>query len=173
MMKRLFRLARDQKGAAAIELALVAPVLAVMVAGVADISIAYSRRLEIEQAAQRAIEKVMQTTGETTPADEIKREACIQINGATTTTTTSGGVTTTTTSCAPGRIDISDIDAEYTLKCNGVEKAYTLDCAAGETEVRYIETTVHDYYEPMFPLHWGTGADGKYHLRATAGVRVA
>lgn len=168
MMAQLRRLARSQHGTATIELAIAAPVLAMLVAGISDISIAYGRKLEIEQAAQRAMEKVMQTTGADTPADTIKREACIQINGSV--TTTADGVTTTT--CAAGRISLDHVTAEYTLTCNGVSKTYTLDCAAGEVEVRYIRTTVTDSYTPMFPINWGTSPDGKYHLSATAGVRV-
>ncbi len=78
MMRKLFALARSEDGAALVELAIVAPVLAMLVAGVADISIAYSRELEIEQAAQRAIEKVMQTSGNDTPEDAIKKEACFR-----------------------------------------------------------------------------------------------
>jgi len=58
-MKALRRLAREERGAAVIELALVAPILAIMIAGITDISIAYGRRLELEQAVQRSIEKVM------------------------------------------------------------------------------------------------------------------
>jgi Flp pilus assembly protein TadG len=174
MIRRLIRSARSDEGTATIELAIVAPVLAMMVAGVADLSVAYGRKLEIEQAAQRAIEKVMQTTGSETPADEIKREACIQINGSEEVNVldANGAVTGTTTVCKAGRISIADVDATYTLTCNGVSQAYTTDCTAGQVEVRYIEATVHDVYEPIFPITWGTGSDGVYQLSATAGVRV-
>ena len=60
----------------------------------------------------------------------------------------------------------------YTLKCNGVVTAYTSDCTAGQTEIRYITTTVFDNYTPMFDLHFNTGEDGMYHLVGAAGVRV-
>ena len=66
MMRFLRKLARNRSGTATIELALCAPILATMVIGVSDISIAYGKKLELEQAAQRAMEKVMQTTGEDT-----------------------------------------------------------------------------------------------------------
>jgi Flp pilus assembly protein TadG len=167
-MSQLRRLARSQGGTATLELAIAAPVLAMLVAGISDISIAYGRKLEIEQAAQRAMEKVMQTTGADTPADTIKREACIQINGAVETTT--NGVTTT--SCAPGRISLNNVTANYTLTCDGVSKSYTLDCTTGQVEVRYITVTVTDSYTPMFVTTWATGGNGKYDLSATAGVRV-
>src|SRR5438876_373458 len=64
--RRLFRLASDRRGAAVIELALVAPVMALMVIGIVDISNAFSHKLALEQGVQRAIERIEQTTADTT-----------------------------------------------------------------------------------------------------------
>ena len=161
MIRRLATLAREESGAVIIELALVAPILAVMVIGVADISTAYGKKLELEQAAQRAIEKVAQTTGADTPENTIKTEAVCQYNG-----TTSGGA------CLTDGISASDVTVTYTLTCDGAEQAYDTDCAGTALEVRYIEAAVVDTYEPMFPIHFGTESDGTYHLEGTAGVRV-
>jgi Flp pilus assembly protein TadG len=162
MMRRLLRLARDRKGAAVIELALAAPILATMVIGVTDISIAYGRKLELEQAAQRAIEKVAQTTGETTPEDTIAKEAMCQYNS---TEPDDLGI-------CPGPVTADDVTVSYSLKCNGVVTPYTDDCTAGQVEIRYISATVRDNYTPMFDLHFNTREDGTYHLEGTAGVRV-
>jgi Flp pilus assembly protein TadG len=162
MMKKFAKLARDDSAAVLIELALAAPMLALMVMGISDISSAFSKRLELEQAAQRAIEKVMQTTGEDTPEGTIKREAVCQYNG-----TKADG------SCKTAPITVDSVTVEYMLTCNNVVTAYNTDCVSGQTEYRYIEATVRDTYTPMFPIHFGTGADGKYSLSATAGVRVA
>lgn len=161
-MRRLLNLARDRKGAAVIELALAAPILATMVIGVTDISIAYGQKLELEQAAQRAIEKVAQTTGESTPEDTIKKEAMCQYNG---TEPDAEGI-------CPGAVTADDVTVEYSLKCNGAATAYNLDCATGQTEIRYITATVRDNYAPMFDLKFNTREDGTYHLEGTAGVRV-
>jgi Flp pilus assembly protein TadG len=183
MIGRLRALARCEKGAAAVELAIVAPVLAMFVAGVADISIAYSRELEIEQAAQRAIEKVMQTSGNETPADAIQKEACKQINGAVSVTRTvtstdeETGVTTTgpvtTIDCAEGRMELSDITVTFELTCDGAPVAnYDSECLPTQTTSRYVSATVNDEYDPIFPISWGTNAEGVYELSTTAGVRV-
>jgi Flp pilus assembly protein TadG len=59
---RSIRLLADARGAAVIEMALIAPVLALGVIGIVDVSNAYSRKLALEQGAQRAIEKIMNTT---------------------------------------------------------------------------------------------------------------
>jgi Flp pilus assembly protein TadG len=165
MMRRLKQLARGNKGAAVVELALAAPILATMVIGVTDISVAYGKKLELEQAAQRAMEKVMQTTGENTPSDTIKKEAVCQYNGT---------APDAKTGICPGTISDSNVTVTYSLKCNGVAKDYTtVDCDKGETEIRYITATVTDKYTPMFNMHFGTNSDGTYHLSVTAGVRVA
>src|SRR5687768_7294573 len=63
MIRRLSSLRRDERGAAIIELAIVAPVLALLTIGVVDMANGFATKLKLEQAAQRAIEKVMQTTG--------------------------------------------------------------------------------------------------------------
>jgi hypothetical protein len=125
-----------------------------------DISVAYGKKLQLEQAAQRAIEKVAQTTGEDTVSNTIKTEAVCQYNGV------SG------TACKESPITADDVTVTFKLSCNGVDTLWTLDCAGGQTEVRYITAKVVDTYTPMFPLHFGTQEDGKYHLSATAGVRV-
>lgn len=174
MMGRFQTLAREERGAAIIELAMIAPVLALMVIGVTDVSIAYGRRLELEQAVQRAIEKVMQTTGDTTVAGTIQKEAVCQVNGANPDGT-----------CATGRIATSDVTVTYRLECTTTGGARTnqesadadtfdaFTCAnATDSEARYILATAREIYAPMFSIHFGTGPDGVYNLSATAGVRV-
>ena len=161
MIALLTKLRRDRRGTAIIELALVAPVLAAMFIAVTDISVAYGKKLQLEQAAQRAIEKVAQTTGEDTLQATIKSEAVCQFNGLNANGT-----------CKAAPLTTADVAVTFSLKCNGTTKTWTLDCNAGETEVRYITTTISYIFAPRFPLHFGTEADGTYHLSSTAGVRV-
>ena len=84
MRSRSSGLSRDKRGAVIIELAIVAPVLALMAIGVIDLSNAYSRKLALEQGAQRAIEKIMQTTADTTVEATLTNEALCQVNGTNT-----------------------------------------------------------------------------------------
>ena len=152
-LPQLRRLLLDQGGLAVVELALAAPILALMVVGVADLSTAYSRKLALEQAAQRAIEKIMQTTGSTTPDATLKAEAVAQ---------------------AGGGLVADDVTVSYKLFCNAVEAPDPEgNCAPGETEARYISVTVSDEYRPIFPIHFtGMNADGNYPVNATAGMRI-
>lgn len=151
MFERILDFRRDSRGTATIELALIAPIFATMVIGVVDISMAVGRKLSIEQAAQRSIEKVMQTTGETTAEETIIAEAADQ-----------------------GDVPPENVTVTYRLECDATPVAdYNEKCAAGQIESRYIEVNVVDSFTPMFPVRWaGLGDDGKFHISATAGMRT-
>lgn len=165
----------DDRGAAVIEMALVAPVFALMVIGISDMSNAYSQKLALEQGAQRSIEKVMQTTGLTTVEDTIKTEAVCQINGV-----------NTDGSCKTTPISASNVTVTYRLECKDSGGGITsqtntdaatfddLECPPSTTESRYLEVLVEDKYTPIFPVHFAsfTEADGTYHLSARAGMRT-
>lgn len=152
MIRRLInRLRQDERGAAIIELALVAPILAAMTVGVIDLSQGFSRKLVLEQAAQRSVEKVMQTTGEQSVDDTIKGEAA-----------EAAGIPT------------SQVTVTYVLTCNGVTQAdYATECVDDRTEVRYMSVSVWDTYAPMFPIRMsGMQSNGTYKLVATTGIRT-
>ena len=175
-MRKLFALSRDNRGAAVIELALVAPVFALMTIGIVDMSNAFSRKLALEQAAQRAIEKVMQTTQLDTVEGTLKTEACDQVDGV-----NADG------SCKNTPITVDNVsvtfrqectDASGTMSTRTTTDADTFDgyiCATGTTkESKYISVTVTDTYTPLFPVHFFeyNSSSGGYDLSATAGVRT-
>jgi len=165
----VIRLARslrsDDNGAAIIELALVAPVLALMTIGTVDMANAFGCKLRLEQAAQRSIEKVMQTTGELSVEGTITQEALCQYNGV-----NEDG------ECNDAPITEDNVTVTHRLECNGVEKIVTetdTDCAEGETESRWIQVRVWDDYAPLFPVHFsGIDAGNKYRIEALAGMRT-
>jgi Flp pilus assembly pilin Flp len=160
MMRLLRSLRSDDRGAAIIELAMIAPVLALMTIGVVDLSNGFGRKLRLEQAAQRSIEKVMQTTGSLTVEETIANEAVCQYNG------TAAGV------CLTAPLTTDAVTVVHRLECDGVETEDP-DCAPNEQESRWIQVTVEDDYTPMFPIHFsGIGGDNKYHINATAGMRT-
>ncbi|MGN6058291.1 MAG: TadE/TadG family type IV pilus assembly protein [Sphingomicrobium sp.] len=167
------RLAADQRGAAVIELAIIAPIFALMTIGVVDMSNAYSRKLALEQGAQRAIEKIMQTTANDTVENTLATEVVCQVNG----TDPSGN-------CLTSPITTANVTVTFRLECNSggtITSQTTTDpttfdamtCASG-TPSRYIQVGVTDKYTPMFPIHFAAynTSDGTYHLSATAGMRT-
>ena len=143
-------LARNQRGSVIIELAFIAPILATMIVGVVDLSAAYGRKLVLEQAAQRAVEKIMQTTGEDTVDATIRNEAA-----------------------AAAGIPVSQVTVSFTLTCNGVSTDYATKCADASTAVRYIEISLWDTYTPIIPATFtGMNSDGTYTLTAKNGIRT-
>ncbi len=175
MSRNLKHLAADAGGAAIIELALIAPVFALMTIGIVDISNAYSRKLALEQGAQRAIEKIMQTTEDDSVEGTLRTEAICQVNG-----TNDDGT------CKSSPITADDVTVTYRLECmNGttVDSSTTetdstvfdaLTCDTTETPNRYIQVALTDKYTPMFPIHFGTynADDNSYHIEAQAGMRT-
>jgi Flp pilus assembly protein TadG len=168
-------LARDQRGAAVIELAMVAPVLALTVIGIVDMSNAFSRKLALEQGTQRAIEKIMQTTETSTVQDTLTNEAVCQVNGD-----NSDG------SCKTSPITASNVTVSWRRECTDSGGAMTATtyttstdfdagaCGSGTvTEANYIQVRIDDVYTPLFPIHFAAiNGDGTYHLSATAGMRT-
>ena len=175
--RSLLKVRSDDRGAAVIELALVAPVLALTVIGIVDISNAYSRKLALEQGAQRAVEKIMQTTETSTVENTLKTEAVCQVNGLNTNGT-----------CKTSPITSSDVTVTYRLECKNASSGSitststttdatafdNLGCGTNEKEQRYVEVALTDKYYPLFPIHFRgfTSADGSYHIAATAGMRT-
>ena len=174
MIARLRTLLANQDGAALIEMAMLAPVFAMMVVGVVDMSNAFSRKLALEQGAQRAIEKIMQTTEDTTVESTLKTEAVCQVNGV-----------NTDGSCKTSPITAANVTTSYTQECTDSGGTVTTtpftdpvlyeasNCPTTSKEADYLSITVTDQYTPLFPLHFAAyNSDGTYHLSATAGMRI-
>ena len=119
-MIRLRTLRDDDRGAAIIELAMVAPVLALMTIGVVDLSNGFGKKMKLEQAAQRAIEKVMNTTGDTTVESTIIAEAAAQ-----------------------AEITTDKVKVNYRLECNGNVSSAT-ECAEGEKQAGEFHVKIQE-----------------------------
>lgn len=184
-MRRLhrIRLLANDRGAAVIEMALIAPVLALGVIGIVDVSNAYSRKLALEQGVQRAVEKIANTTENSTVESTLANEVQCQVNGSTTTSSTSGGVTTTTTTCNTSATQNITVNWRFDCTTGGATTSTStassatydaLVAACAGTRAGYLQVTVTDKYSPLFPIHFAAfnTSDSTYHLAATAGVRT-
>lgn len=149
MIGRLIKLVRDRKGAAVVELAVIAPMIALLTVGIVDLSNGFSRKLKIEQAAQRSIEKIMNTSASDTIEATLAAEAAAQ-----------------------GDVPLENVQVSYRLECDGVQTA-AAECPEDQESSQWISVTVTDEFEPMFARQFkGAGVDGTYQLSATAGVRI-
>ena len=146
------RLSQDEGGASIIELALVAPILATLLIGMVDLSRAYSRKLMLELAAQRAIEKIQQYQSTTSTYGTLQAEAAAAAGGPT-----------------------SDVAIDFWLECDGTRAAnYNSVCATGQTYGRWVSVDITGTFTPMFRVRrWmGSNADGTFTIHGIAGMRT-
>jgi Flp pilus assembly protein TadG len=161
MIRFTQRLVRDEGGASLIELALIMPFFASMVIGVVDLSRAYSAKLQLEQAAYRAIEKVQQYQASEDTYSTLSTEA--------TTAATAAGFTNPT------------VTIDYWLECNGVRQGdgtpgngYDTTCPTAGQTARWVKVDIAGKFTPMFASrHWpGANSDGTFTLHGKAGIRT-
>ena len=151
-MMRTLTLSRDERGASIIELALVAPVLASMLIGMVDLSRAYSYKLKLEQAAQRAIEKVQAYQTTTRTYSTLQTEAA---NAA--------------------GVPASNVTIDYWLECNGTRaSSYDSTCTSGQTYGRWVSVTVQGTFTPMFRSKYypRANSDGTFTIQGKTGMRT-
>lgn len=149
-MALLSLLRRDERGTSVIELALAAPILAVLTVGIIDLSEGFSQKLRLEQAAQRAIEKVMNGRANTTTIAALKTEAA----------TTAG-------------VPESNVTTDFWLECNGTRATnYNSACSANQTYARYLSVSIRKTYTPFFNYKFHSRAENTYSLTGAATVRT-
>ena len=147
------KLLANQDGTSVIETALLAPILGGLVVGTIDLAMGYSERLQLEQAAHRSIERVMQQrTASSDYSAELKAEAA-----------TAAGVSQT------------NVTVNQWLECNAVVQDADVEFCPNDTDIyaRYVEVVITDTYTPFIgTLFPGTNNDGTYPLTGTAGIRI-
>lgn len=158
MIRLLRTLARDERGASVIEMAMVTPLLGSLLIGMVDISRAYSAKLMLEQSAYRAIEKVQQYQTTDSTYNTLKSEAVSAAQAA--------GFT---------NVSDSDVTIDYWLECNGTRQAdYATSCPDGQTYARWVTIDIAASFTPMFSSRrWpGANTDGTFTLHGKAGLRT-
>lgn len=121
-------LARDERGTAYIELAMVVPVLLLLLLGSIDMSRLISTRIDLEQAAQRTTDYALSARPTNDETAYLVAEAA----------NASG-------------IAAENISAEIYLVCNGVRTVdFSGGCGGGQTRARYVSISIQDQVEPFF-----------------------
>lgn len=151
MIRRTLRLLADDRGSSVIEMGLVAPFLAAMLIGMVDLSRAYSTKLQLEQAAQRTIEKVQVSSYD--PSDD----ATLQQDAAD----------------AAG-VSAANVTVLSWLQCNNspTKQAFASSCNGSEPFARYVAIRIRKDYTPLFRVKWDRTASGTWNVRGEAGIRV-
>ena len=158
MIRHVTALAQDERGASIIEMAMAVPVLASLLIGMVDISRAYSAKLQLEQAANRAVEKVQQYQASASTYDTLKAEAG-------------------TAARAAGFTSVADNDVviDFWLECNGTRQSdYNTTCTSGQTYARWVTVDIPGTFTPMFSSRrWpGANSNGTFTLHGRAGLRT-
>jgi Flp pilus assembly protein TadG len=158
MIRHMTSLARDDRGASIIEMAMAMPVLASLLIGMVDISRAYSAKLQLEQAANRAVEKVQQYQASESTYTTLQGEAGAAARAA-----------------GFSSVADSDVVIDYWLECNGTRAAdYDTTCPSGQTYARWVTVDIPGTFTPMFSSRrWpGANTDGSFTLHGKAGLRT-
>jgi Flp pilus assembly protein TadG len=160
MMRKPSALLRDESGASIIEMGLMMPVLATLLIGMVDLSRGYSAKLQLEQAAQRSIERAMNGEKDTDLFESLEDEAV-----------------------AAAGVSASAVEIRFWLECDGVSQntnpaTMVADyensvCDDGEPQARYVNVRIEKVFTPMFGTRFaGARSDGTYLLEGEAGIRV-
>lgn len=164
MTRPVWNIVRDESGTSLIEMALVMPILASLAIGMVDIARGYSSKLALEQAAQRAIERVQQYQSTESTYDLLDSEAAAAARDA--------GFTTAAD---------TDVAIDYWMECDGTRKGngtagngYDASCAPGEDTLRYISLKITQKFKPLFGTKYfpGANSDGTYTINGTAAIRT-
>lgn len=152
MMRRLAHLRRNRAGAAAMEAAIMLPIVAGIMMAALDFSNGWLTKLRLEQAAQRGIELVAARKGVATSYDYARTEMISAWGDAYTSAT-----------------------VDSWLECAGVRQgSTTADCGGGQ-RARYVKLRISAPFNPMFSwgiLYDGPNSDGTATLVGDAVVRV-
>jgi Flp pilus assembly protein TadG len=152
MIRKLRNLLADERGTSLIEMALATPFLAATLMGMVDLSRAYSDKLKLEQAAQVAIERVMNRQMSSTSYNTLKAEAA-----------------------SAAGVSQSAVTVDFWLQCDGTRQTdYDTSCTTGQVSARYLTVQVQKNFTPIFGTKYFPGAntDGTYTIRSTAGIRT-
>jgi Flp pilus assembly protein TadG len=152
MIDRFASILRDERGNSFIEMALAAPLIAALFVGMVDVSRAVSAKVELEQAAQRAVEKVQaQSVFKTNQASTVKSDA-----------EAAGGTGSTAT-------------VTYWLECNhdGVHLDFdTGSCSTGQSYARYVNVNIQKSFTPLYGNMFPGATNGAVTVKGRAVVRV-
>jgi len=155
----LSRLRGEQDGTAVLELGLAIPIVFVLLLGLIDIARGYSIKLQLEQVAQRAIEKVMNGQADRSTMAAIKAEAAAAAEVPDTNVTTNAWLECRTGTGTPTIYNYPADDDQM--------------CLTGQIARRYLRVNITKNFTPIFTFRWaGANADGSYTIQGATSVRT-
>lgn len=143
-------LLQNERGTSVIELAIIAPVLLVFLAGVTDLGRGWTEKYRLQQAVNRSLEQAQ--TGRDVEYSHLRTEAA-----------------------AAAGVPLEQVVQEQWFECSGssTKRAWNFECPAG-IPARYVKLTINGSYAPLFGSmgYLTPQADGTVRLTAHATLRV-
>ena len=153
LVPALRRLLAATEGTSLIETAMVVPMLAVLVAGLSDTAMGFSKKLKVQQAAARTIEMA----------------TAAGLNGA-------AFQTLQAEAASAAGVPTGQVTLDKWLECGGTRQSdFTGTCATGTLPARFASITITDSYVPVFSAVLSgmqRSSDGKIALSGYSEVRV-
>lgn len=124
----IWNLRSDQRGVSIIELAIAAPVFAILVVGISDLARGFSEQYFLQQAVNRTLElgHLGLQTNERNFNHLIPEAA------------------------AAAGVPETNVTLEHWLECNGIKVDFYSSCAPGDLLARYISLTIRSSFKPLF-----------------------
>lgn len=123
-----WQLASDRSGVAAIELALVLPVLLLLLLGTIDIARIVAAKLDLEQAAQRTTDLSLALRPRSSDGAYLRDEA-VDATG----------------------VAAENVTVDIFLECGGARQAsFSAECTAGQPRARFVSIAIRREVHPLF-----------------------
>jgi len=150
LLKLFRRIGSNNRGTSILELAFVAPVLGMLLVGIADLGRGYSEQFALQQAANRTLELAHLGTRDVN-YDYLKPEAA-----------------------AAAGVPETQVTLESWLECDGTRKTFSENCGPNEQIARYVTLTINSTFRPAFSsiVYPGARPDGTVPVSAKASLRV-
>lgn len=152
MIPSVRRLVTATEGAAVVEMALIAPLMAALMMGTVDTARYFAAGIKVQQAVNRSLEMSLMG-GPTVAVSDIQAQAADQAG-----------------------VDVSAVTVTQTLKCAGTVTTWTLTCASGQETARYTQVSIATTFTPSFVLNSLTqmykSTNGNIPISVTGAVRI-
>jgi hypothetical protein len=128
--RRSMRILQAENGTSAVEFGFLAPLLGLMLVGIADLAQGYSERFALETAAHRALERASIGTTQSVGSTDY---SFLRAEAAT-----------------AARVPLSNVNYRSWLECDGTQKAFDDVCEEGQQIARYVEIEIWKNFVPSF-----------------------
>lgn len=131
---KIRKLCGDERGVSVVELGLVAPVLALFIAGIIDLSQGLAQRFALQQAVNRSLELVLAVPPEGDPDDADVDYGYVADEAA-----------------AAAEVGAEQVTLDRWLQCDEARMDdYTAACADGEDTARYLSVRIQKPFHGSF-----------------------